>query len=101
MKLRRTTKLYAVQHCPKFGIPALGTFEYRERERETVRDVHKILVKTHEGIKPCERPTRVDGRTMVKKSLLKYVLFAVRTLVNTAFKLRCIKEWEFPDQPGE
>ena len=60
MKWRRTTKLYSVQHYPKFGIPALGAFEYREteRQRQTTKDVHKILVKTREGIKPCERPRR-------------------------------------------
>jgi len=58
MKLRRTTKLYAFHQNPKFGIPALGVCEYRERERESARDVRKTLAKTHEGIKPCERPTR-------------------------------------------
>jgi hypothetical protein len=59
MELRKTTELCAVQHYPKFGITAFGGFEYRERERERERagDVHKILVKTHEGEKPCERPT--------------------------------------------
>jgi len=98
--MRRTTKLYAVQHCPKFGIPALGAFEYRERERERARDVHKILVKTHEGIKPCERPTRGWADNGKEIALKIHIVCSANSCEHCFQTSVCIKDWEFSDQPG-
>jgi hypothetical protein len=95
--LRRTTELYAVQHYPKFGIPALGGFEYRER----ARDVHKILVKTHEGIKPCARPMRGWADKDKETALKIYSVCRANSCEHCLQSSVCIKEWEFPDQPGE
>jgi hypothetical protein len=98
MKLCRTTELCAVQNYSTFGITAFSGFErgwgrerVRERERETERqpEAHtKFLSKRMKG-KSHVQGLRVDGQIMVTKLLLKYILFAVRNLINTVFKLRC------------
>ena len=70
----------------------------RERERHTARDVQKILVKTHEGIKPCERPMREWTDNGKEIALKIYTVCSANSCEHCFQTSVCIKDWDFPDQ---